>query len=326
MLPNRFPDAGEVPPEYNTVDATLWHFEAVRQYLAATRDGELLRELFPVLADIVQWHARGTRYNIHLDRQDGLLYAGEAGLQLTWMDAKVGDWVVTPRIGKAIEVNALWYNALIHMAGFARSLGRPAADYESMAKHARVGFQRFWNPAKGWCFDVIDGPEGNDSSLRPNQIFSASLPETPLTLVQQRAVVDACARYLLTSYGLRSLAPDDSRYQGVYGGDQRQRDSAYHQGTAWGWLLGPFIVAHLRVYHDPARAASFLEPTAHHIKMQGVGTAGEIFDGEPPFTARGCIAQAWTVAEILRAWTAAQAARAEAESGASKSLQKDGHQ
>jgi predicted glycogen debranching enzyme len=307
MLPNVFPDAGGTP-EYETVDATLWYFEALRQHYAATRDIELLRELFPVLADMIDWHVRGTRYNIHVYPADGLLYAGEPGLQLTWMDAKLGDWVVTPRIGKPIEVNALWLNALVTMAHCARALGRPAGAYESMAKRARAGFQRFWNEANEYCFDVLDGPDGNDASLRPNQILAASLPESPLTPEQQRAVVDVCARHLLTSHGMRSLAPDDPRYVGQYGGGPHERDAAYHQGTVWGWLLGPFIVAHLRVYNDPSQAASFLEPMAHHVKAHGLGSASEIFDGDAPFTPRGCIAQAWTVAEVLRAWTAVAAA------------------
>ena len=307
MLPNVFPDAGETP-EFNTVDATLWYFEAIRQDYASTQDRELLQELFPVLADIVNWHVRGTRYNIHADLADGLLYAGEPGVQLTWMDAKVGDWVVTPRIGKPIEVNALWYNALVTMAGFARVLGLPAAEYESLASRAKAGFGRFWNEQAGYCYDVLDGPEGNDATLRPNQIFAVSLPESPLSPEQQRAVVDICARRLLTSHGLRSLAPDHPQYQGHYGGSPRERDSAYHQGTVWGWLLGPFALAHLRVYGDPVAAASFLEPMADHLKTHGLGSASEIFDGDAPFTPRGCVAQAWTVAEVLRAWMAIVAA------------------
>jgi glycogen debranching enzyme len=301
MLPNRFPDAGEIP-EYNTVDATLWYFDAVRHYFAGTQDQELLSELFPVLAEIVGHHVRGTRYNIHLDASDGLLYAGEPGVQLTWMDAKVGDWVVTPRIGKPVEVNALWYNALVTMAHFAQVLDKPADEYKARTEQARAGFQRFWNEAAGRCFDVIDGPEGNDPSLRLNQVFAVSLPESPLSSEQQRAIVDVCARCLLTSHGLRSLAPSDPRYQGHYGGGPRERDAAYHQGTVWGWLLGPFALAHLRVYNDPVQAGSFLAPIVSHLNVHGLGTASEIFDGDAPFTPRGCIAQAWTVAEVLRAW------------------------
>jgi predicted glycogen debranching enzyme len=303
MLPNCFPESGDAA-EHNTVDAALWFIEAVHQYYAATHDDTLLRMLFPVLADVVDCHLAGTRYNTHVDAEDGLLYAGEPGTPLTWMDAEVGKWVVTPRMGKAVELNALWYNALITMAGFARALKKSAGDYEAMAQRARTGFQRFWNASAGYCFDVIDGPAGDDTSLRPNQIFGVSLPASPLAPEQQRAVVDACARHLVTSHCLRSLAPRHPDYQGHYSGDQRQRDAAYHQGTAWGWLLGPFVIAHLQVYSDRALAASFLEPFAHHLKTHGLGTASEIFDGDAPFTPRGCIAQAWTVAEVLRAWMA----------------------
>jgi predicted glycogen debranching enzyme len=301
MLPNRFPDAGEVP-EYNTVDATLWYFEAIQQYYKATQDDDLLLELFPILADIIDWHCRGTRYNIHLDPADGLLYAGGPGLQLTWMDAKVGDWVVTPRTGKPIEVNALWYNALRTMAKFARMLGKPHQEYEAIADRTLARFVRFWNSETGYCYDVLDTPDGNDASLRPNQIFAVSLPESPLNPMQRRGVVDACGRALLTSYGLRSLAPDHPSYQGHYGGDPLQRDGAYHQGTVWGWLLGPFVLAHLRVYGDPVQTRQFLEPMADHLFAHGMGSLSEIFDGDAPMTPRGCIAQAWTVAEVLRAW------------------------
>jgi predicted glycogen debranching enzyme len=306
MLPNRFPDAGEVP-EYNTVDATLWYLEALRAYHAATGDDDLLRELFPVLSDIFDWHVKGTRYRIRVDSRDGLLHAGEPGVQLTWMDAKVGGWVVTPRIGKPVEVNALWYNALRAMTNFARRIGKPDRKYGTMAKRAKTGFARFWNPATGYCYDVLDGPDGHDASLRPNQIFAVSLPDTPLAPAQQRGIVDACARFLLTSHGLRSLSPDHPQYRGRYGGDQWSRDGAYHQGTVWGWLIGPFVLAHLRVYNDPVKSREFLEPMAAQLHAHGVGTLSEIFDGDAPITPRGCIAQAWTVAEVLRAWTETEA-------------------
>ncbi len=210
--------------------------------------------------------------------------------------------MVTPRIGKPVEINALWYNALRSMADFARRLGQPADDYEALAEQAHAGFARFWNPAAGYCYDVIDGPQGNDPALRPNQLFAVSLPHSPLDIAKQRTVVDICARQLLTSYGLRSLAPDDSAFIGHYGGDQRQRDGAYHQGTVWGWLIGPFVTAHLHVYRDPAAARALLAPFAHHLADHGLGSVSEIFDGDPPFTPRGCIAQAWSVAELLRAW------------------------
>ncbi|MBE9093207.1 amylo-alpha-1,6-glucosidase [Tychonema sp. LEGE 07203] len=325
MLPNRFPDAGGAP-EYNTADATLWYFEAIRAYIDATGDEELLSELWPTLCEIVDWHVKGTRYNIRVDPDDGLVCAGETGLQLTWMDAKIGDWVVTPRIGKPIELCALWYNALQAMASFARKLGKPHYEYDRLGDRTSAGFTRFWNDSTGYCYDVLDGPDGNDSSLRPNQIFAVSLPldsippssatspaggmrqktrYTPLlTPIQRRGAVDACAQSLLTSHGLRSLSPQHPHYRPTYGGDQLQRDSAYHQGTVWGWLTGPFVLAHLHVYKNPAQAREFLEPMAHHIMSGGVGSLGEIFDGDAPHTPQGCTAQAWTVAEVLRAWLA----------------------
>lgn len=304
MLPNNFPDGGG-QPQYNTVDAALWYFEAVRQYFEATKDTEAISKLYPVLAQIIDAYKKGTRYHIHVDEADGLVYAGEDGVQLTWMDAKVGDWVVTPRIGKPVEINALWYNALKTMAKLAPIVGKSAEPFQKMAMAVQQSFAKFWNSAAGCCYDVIDDPRiGNDASLRPNQIFAVSLPESPLSAEQQKAVVDICARRLLTSHGLRSLAPGEPGYQGHYGGGPRERDGAYHQGTVWGWLLGPFVLAHLRVYGDRKSAQSFLEPLGKQIASYGLGTLGEIFDGDSPFTPRGCIAQAWTVGEVLRAWRA----------------------
>ncbi len=306
MLPNNFPDAGG-KPEYNTVDAALWYFESLRQYFEATQDDVTLQKLFPILAGVIEAHVAGTRYNIHVDPTDGLLYAGGPGVQLTWMDAKIGDWVVTPRTGKPVEINALWINALETMAGFARSLARPGDAYEKLAAKTKKSFQKFWNLDRNCCFDVIDSPGiGNDASLRPNQIFAVSLPVSPLTPQQQRAVVDICARRLLTSHGLRSLAPGETGYSGHYGGSPRDRDAAYHQGTVWGWLLGPFARAHFRVYRDREAALRFLEPLGRQIYASGLGTLSEIFDGDAPFTSRGCIAQAWTVAEVLRSWQTIQ--------------------
>jgi predicted glycogen debranching enzyme len=302
MLPNNFPDAGG-KPEYNTVDAALWYFEAIRQYFSATQDAVTLQKLFPVLAGIIDAHVAGTRYNIHADPADGLLFAGGPGVQLTWMDAKVGDWVVTPRTGKPVEINALWVNALETMAKFARLLKQPGEGYEKLAAKANKSFQKFWNPERGCCYDVIDSPGiGNDALLRPNQIFAVSLPVSPLSFEQQKSVVDVCARHLLTSHGLRSLAPGEPGYTGHYGGSPRDRDAAYHQGTVWGWLLGPFALAHHRVFRDRQAALRFLEPLGRQIYASGLGTLSEIFDGDSPFTPRGCIAQAWTVAEVLRAW------------------------
>jgi predicted glycogen debranching enzyme len=301
MLPNNFPDAGG-RPEYNTVDAALWFFEAVRQYFAATQDTEKLARLFPVMSQMIDAHVAGTRYQIHVDQADGLLYAGEPGVQLTWMDAKVGDWVVTPRIGKPVEINALWFNALETMASLAPAAKQSAEPFAKLAARVKQSFAKFWNGSAGYCYDVIDALGlGNDATLRPNQIFAVSLPQSPLPAEQQKAVVDICARRLVTSYGLRSLAQGEPGYQGHYGGNGRERDGAYHQGTVWGWLLGPFVTAHFHVYADRAAALSFLEPLGKQINSYGLGTLSEIFDGEAPFIPRGCIAQAWTVAEVLRA-------------------------
>ncbi len=301
MLPNNFPDAGGAP-QYNSIDAALWFFEAVRQFFAATKDGRTLLQLFPILGEIIDAHVKGTRYNIRVDPIDGLLFGGGPDVQLTWMDAKVGDRVVTPRTGKAVEVNGLWINALETMAEFARLLARPGEGYEKLSAKAKKNFQKFWNEERGCCFDVIDVPgQANDAALRPNQLFAVSLPVSPLSEDQQRGVVDTCAKHLLTSYGLRSLAPGEPGYKGNYGGGPRDRDSAYHQGTVWGWLLGPFVLAHLRVHGDPDEAMRFLEPLGISVQMYGLGTLGEIFEGDSPFTPHGAIAQAWTVGEVLRA-------------------------
>lgn len=301
MLPNRFPDAGE-EPEYNTVDATLWYFEAIRAYHAASDDLELVAELYPTLVEIIDHHETGTRYGIKVDPADGLVAAGEAGVQLTWMDAKVGDWVVTPRIGKPVEVNALWYHALRVAAEFASLLGRPTERFERAAERAATGFGRFWNEAAGHCYDVIDGPAGHDPALRPNQLVAVALTHSALTRAQRQAVVDVSARHLLTSLGLRTLAPHDPAYAGHYGGGPVERDGAYHQGTVWPWLLGPLASAHFRVYGDRRAALGYLDPLIHHLGDAGMGSISEIADGDPPHTPRGAIAQAWSVAEALRVW------------------------
>jgi predicted glycogen debranching enzyme len=323
MLPNNFPDAGG-KPAYNTVDAGLWYFEGVRQYFAATHDTQTLQRLFPVLAGMIDAHVKGTRYQIHVDPADGLLYAGEAGVQLTWMDAKVGDWVVTPRIGKAVEINALWINALETMTRFARTLKMPSDAFQALFRKARDGFGKFWNGERRCCYDVIDVPgTGNDASLRPNQIFAVSLPVSPLSLEQQKAVVDMCAAHLLTPYGLRSLASSEAGYLGHYAGGQRERDAAYHQGTVWAWLLGPFALAHHRVYGDRAAAMRFLEGLGTAMQRYGLGTLGEIFDGDAPFAPKGCIAQAWSVGEVLRAWVELASEPEPASGRANKASQKN---
>jgi predicted glycogen debranching enzyme len=304
MLPNNFPDAGGTP-EYNTVDAALWYFEAVRQYFEATHDTQTVAQIFPVLSEIIEAHLKRTRYNIHADASDGLLYAGTEGVQLTWMDARVGSTVITPRIGKPVEINALWYNALRTMATLAPVAVEAAEPFRKLADKVKTSFSKFWDETKDYCYDVIDAPGiGNDASLRPNQIFAVSLPESPLSIAQQKSVVDVCARRLLTSHGLRSLAMGVSDYDGHYGGSPQHRDGIYHQGTVWGWLIGPFVLAHLRVYKNPEMARRFLEPMGKQITTAGLGTLSEIFDGDAPFHPRGCIAQAWTVGEVLRSWRA----------------------
>jgi predicted glycogen debranching enzyme len=305
MLPNRFPDGGE-PPEYNTADATLWMFNALDDYLRANRDPALLRDLFPILMTILHAHADGTRYGIGVDPADGLLRAGETGTQLTWMDAKNGDTTFTPRIGKPVEINALWLNALdvgVRLSGSLRNLSEKRFC-QSLLARGGASFGRFWNEQRTCLYDVIDveGGVARDDRVRPNQILALSLPYCALTSVQMRAVVDRCASELLTSYGLRSLSPQDSGYIGHYAGDPRQRDSAYHMGTVWAWLLGPFARAHFRAYGDARLAQSFLEPLAQHVDSACLGTVSEIFDGDAPHIAAGCFAQAWSVAEILRSW------------------------
>ena len=306
MLPNRFPDAGE-QPEYNTVDGTLWFFEAIRAYADYTGDYEFVRKnLYSVLTDIMAWHARGTRYGIHVD-DSGLLASGAPDVQLTWMDAKVGDWVVTPRQGKPVEIQALWYNALRSMEDFAARFGDAAAQkrYAKMATVARWSFNRlFWNESAGCLYDVVsDGPP--DASIRPNQILAVSLHHSMVARGRAQAIVDVVARELLTPYGLRTLAPSDPRYVGHYAGGQHARDSAYHQGTVWPWLLGPFLSAYVNVHGGTAKArtqaAKWLEPFRNHLCEAGLGQISEILDGDPPHRPRGCIAQAWSVAELLRA-------------------------
>jgi 4-alpha-glucanotransferase len=307
MLPNVFPEFGAA--EYNTVDATLWYIEAWRAYVAATGDESALRRSWPVLADIIEWHRKGTRYNIGVDPIDGLLHAGEPGVQLTWMDARVGDWVVTPRMGKPIEINALWYNALMAMAVLAARIGMDGAGYRAAAERAKAGFVRFLRPDGGGFYDVIDGPGGADASLRPNQLFAVSLWASPLDAAGQRLAVERCAASLLTPVGLRSLAPDDPAYRPVITGGPAERDGAYHQGTVWTWLLGPYALAHYRVHGDAAAAQAALDGIAAHLSDAGLGQVSEIFDGDPPHTPRGCPAQAWSVAQTLEAWWRLEHAR-----------------
>jgi predicted glycogen debranching enzyme len=305
MLPNRFPDGGEAP-EYNTVDATLWYFHALDCYFNATRDVALLAELLPVMADILAWHERGTRFGIQADPADGLLRAGEPGVQLTWMDAKVGDWVVTPRIGKPVEINALWHFAHVAMARWYELLedGVTAARYTRTADRIRDVFRaKFWNSHERGLFDCIDIPGGGaDASVRPNQIFAVSLDAGLLYDEQARSVVEVCGRELLTRVGLRSLARGDAAYQPRFRGGPVERDGAYHQGTVWSWLLGPFALAHFNVYGDANHALELLGAAAAHLDEACIGQVSEVFDADAPHVPGGCFAQAWGVAETLRAY------------------------
>jgi predicted glycogen debranching enzyme len=307
MLPNRFPDEGETP-EYNTVDATLWYFEAIRAYAEKTGDYALVRERFyETLVEIIDWHVRGTRYQIHVDT-DGLLYAGEPGVQLTWMDAKIGDWVVTPRTGKAVEIQALWYNALCIMADLASRFvdAEGRATYTSMAEIAKESFcRKFWNDEQECLFDVINGDE-LDRSIRPNQIFAVSLPHSMLSDERSRRVVEKVEAELLTPVGLRSLSPNDPRYVATYVGSPFDRDASYHQGTVWGWLIGPFIDAYRKTHGETSeeRIRQMIEGFQSHLTDAMIGQISEIFDGDAPHTPRGCAAQAWSVAELLRVFSA----------------------
>ncbi|MGH9819964.1 MAG: amylo-alpha-1,6-glucosidase, partial [Pyrinomonadaceae bacterium] len=302
MLPNRFADPdGEA--EYNTVDATLWYFEAIRAYAHKTDDyGFLETNLYEKLADIIAWHLRGTRYNIHVDT-DGLLYAGENGVQLTWMDAKVGDKVITPRTGKPVEIEALWYNALMIMADLAERFGDSADHklYLSMAIMCEQSFNAvFWNVAEDCLYDVVVNG-ARDGSVRPNQIFAASLYYSMLSEAQAKKVVAKVEAELLTPVGLRSLSPRDSRYVPVYIGSPYARDSAYHQGTVWAWLIGGFVDAYRRLFPERVdQIAGFLAGFHAHLSEGAMGQIAEIFDAEPPHHPRGCFAQAWSVAEVLR--------------------------
>jgi len=305
MLPNRFPD-DSAKAEYNTVDATLWYFEAVRAYVEATGDRSFVKtHIYDKLADIIDWHLRGTRFGIHVDT-DGLLYAGEPGHQLTWMDAKIGSLVITPRIGKPVEIQALWYNALRVMSDLSMHFGKKQEHrrFDAMAELCEQSFNGvFWNDEERCLFDVVDN-EKRDGSVRPNQIFAASLAYSMLNETRIRAVVDKVESELLTPVGLRSLSPKDLNYCPVYLGSPFERDSAYHQGTVWSWLIGGFVDAYRRAYPDrKQRIGEILAGLREHTADVGVGQVSEIFDGEFPHTPRGCFAQAWGVAELLRVST-----------------------
>ncbi len=302
LIPNMFPE-GDTEGLYHTADATMWFFHAVARYLARVPDGTTLSQMLPILRDIVRHHIEGCKFGIRVDPQDGLLTQGQEGYQLTWMDAKVGDWVVTPRRGKAVEINALWYNALCLLRDWLRAAGHPEADdIAARAEQARRSFnRRFWYDRGGYLYDVIDGENGDDPSFRPNQIFALSLDHPVLDEERWHPVVDKVQEKLVTPAGLRSLAPGEPDYKPRYFGDLRARDAAYHQGTVWAWLIGPFIDAWIRTHpDDKAGARQLLSGFEAHLGEAAIGSISEIFDAEPPFTPRGCVAQAWSVAEVLR--------------------------
>ena len=304
MLPNRFKD-GDEAPEYNNVDGTLWFFVAVHRYLQTTQDRNfVLNEILPVLKNIIDHHFEGTLYNIKVDA-DGLLYAGEIGQQLTWMDAKIGDWVVTPRMGKPVEIQALWYNSLKVIANLleANYQSQDAAAMEEAAQKVKDVFvSRFWNQDGNYLYDLIDEHNQPDAAIRPNQLFAISLPFQLLEGEKAQAVFNCVEEHLYTPVGLRSLSPYDPNYYGIYQGDWRRRDASYHQGTVWSWLLGPYVDVMMRVSGDHAHRLSqkVISNFEYHLEESCVGSVSEIFDGDAPHHPRGCIAQAWGVSEVLR--------------------------
>jgi predicted glycogen debranching enzyme len=305
LIPNLFPE-GKNEGLYHTADATLWFFHALEQYLQATGDRVTLELILPKLLASVEHHLRGTRFGIRVDPEDGLLAQGAPGYQLTWMDAKVDDWVVTPRRGKAVEINGLWYNALRLLENWLREERQPAKA-DTIAAHAartKASFNhRFWHEQNQFLYDVVDGEEGNDPACRPNQLLAFSLTHPVLEPQHWEPVLEAVRNRLLTPVGLRTLSPEHRDYKPKYFGDLRARDAAYHQGTVWAWLIGPFIDAWLKVHPgDRVGARKFLETSVSHLDEGCVGSINEIFDAELPFAPRGCIAQAWSVAELLRAW------------------------
>jgi predicted glycogen debranching enzyme len=302
LIPNMFPD-GAREGLYHTADASLWFFHAVHRYAAATGDMETVRSLLPPLIDIVRHHLTGTRFGIGVDPVDGLLQQGQEGYQLTWMDAKVDDWVVTPRRGKAVEINALWYNALRLLSKWTIDLEEgDALGLSEHAERARQAFNaRFWFEKGGYLYDVVDGPNGDDPACRPNQILSFSLEHPVLEESRWSSVLQVVEERLLTPVGVRSLAPGHPDYKPKYFGDLRARDAAYHQGTVWAWLIGPYLDARLRVHPgDQESVRRILEGFKTPLAQACVGTISEIFDAEEPYTPRGCVAQAWSVAEVLR--------------------------
>ena len=311
MLPNAFHDPGEAT-EFNTIDATLWLFQALHHYLEATGDWAFVKAQLPSLEEVVRWHVNGTRFGIHMDPADGLLTATAPGYGLTWMDARDGDWVVTPRHGKPIEIAALWYNALRLMSDWSSRANAAVARFGIMAERARRAAKaRYWLQSGGYLYDVIDGPDGDDSSLRPNQLMALGLVYPLIDGEEARRSLDRVTEKLLTPFGLRTLSPDDPRYQHRFGGDHRSRDAAYQMGVVWPWLLGPYLDAHQRIHGDPSVVARVLAPFEAHLRDAGIGSISEIFEAEPPYRPAGAIAQAWSVGELL--WHARRVVRQPAE-------------
>lgn len=309
MVPNMFPDEGS-DPLYNTADASMWYFYAVDKYLSYTGEASdyafVQETIYPKLREIINAYEHGTDFSIYME-EDGLIHAGSGLDQVTWMDVRVGDWVATPRHGKPVEINALWYNALRVMEKLSERFGEDSSHYQALADRAKESFCReFWNEADGCLYDVVDGTAG-DPTLRPNQIYAVSLPYRMLSPEQERKVVDKVYEKLYAGTGLRSLSPDDPQYHPTYEGCLDKRDHAYHQGTSWGFLLGGFLTAYVHVYGTSpqviAKANAMLDPVRDHLSQGCIGSIAEIFDGNPPHTSRGCYAQAWSVGEILRAYT-----------------------
>jgi predicted glycogen debranching enzyme len=304
LIPNLFPE-GQRLGLYHTADATLWLFEAIGRYVTQTGDRDFVRSILPTLGDIIECHRRGTSFGIGVDPADGLLRQGQEGYALTWMDAKMGDWVVTPRRGKAVEINALWYNALCWMTRWNDDHQADLANhYQRDAMRVRESFNlRFWNDERGYLYDVVDGDAGDDPSCRPNQVFAISLPHPVLEKARWATVMEVVREKLLTPVGLRTLAPDEPAYRSQYLGDLKERDGAYHQGTVWPWLIGAYVDALLKTAPGAAaQAREALGAFPAQLSTFGVGSIGEICDAETPHLFRGCIAQAWSVAEVLRAW------------------------
>lgn len=309
LVPNMFPDEG-LEPLYNTVDASMWYFYSVEKYLEYTGAEEdyqfIQKEIYPKLKEIIHYYQEGTDFSIYMD-SDYLIHAGGGFDQVTWMDVRVGEWVVTPRHGKPVEISALWYNALCVMANLAKHFKDADSEvYASLAEKVKTSFvEKFWNQEKNCLYDVVDEQE-NDGKIRPNQIWAVSLPHTMLSKEQEKAVVDTVVSHLYATYGLRSLSPEEEEYKGIYVGKLHDRDAAYHQGTCWGFPLGGLITAYLKVYGDTAEGRAFayklIAPLEDHLMDGCIGSIAEIFDGNEPNISRGCYAQAWSVGEILRAY------------------------